>query len=400
MNITRTQKPYVFRPPKYSPVLAPLLRKISELLFLRRLFRMRNVTWGGAGKIRELIRHGHAVLIAPNHADHADPHVLLYIGKKNGFSLRFMAAREGFEKRRLNAFVLQHLGAFSVDRDGADLSAFKAAIRILQDEEAPLVVFPEGQIYHHHERLDPLNEGVAAMLLRATRKSPEDRGFYLVPSAMRYTYDESVTETFCERLSVLEEQITWKPRNDMDPVDRIYRLGSGLLALKEVEFLGHGTSGGLIERIKNLQDHLVAMVEEKHLSRPGAGSTPERVKVLRGKLRLKLTEPDPEISLEEKNALYDDLDTLFVAFQLYSYPGEYLKEDPSTDRIAETIFKLEEDVLGQENYPVPRDVHVEFGVPIEVKSFLTEHSLDVKSGVGPLTTRMSEMIRSMLDTGS
>lgn len=399
MNITRTQKPYKFRPPKYSPLLAPLLRKLSELLFLRRRYRMRNVTWGGADKIRQLVSEGHAVLIAPNHADHADPHVLQYIGKKSGLSLRFMAAREGFEAGRLSSFVLQRFGAFSVDRDGADLSAFKAALRILQSEGAPLVVFPEGQIYHHHERLDPLNEGVATILLRASRRSPEDRGFYLVPSAMRYTYDDSVKETFSARLGVLEEQITWKPKNSLDVVDRIYRLGSGLLALKEVEFLGHGESGDLIERITRLQDRLVAMVEEKHLSRPGAGSIPERVKVLRGKLRQVLTARKSEISTEEEMAIHDDLDTLFVAFQLYSYPGEYLKEDPSVDRVAETIFKLEEDVLSQENYPVPRDVHVEFGVPIEVKSFLSEHSLDVKSGVGPLTSRMSEMIRSMLETG-
>lgn len=398
MNFTRAQKPYVFHPPKYSRVLAPLLRKLSEILYLRRLYRMRHITWGGTDRIGQLIRDGHAVLIAPNHADHADPHVLVYIGKKNGLSLRFMAAREGFEETRIKTFILQHMGAFSVDRDGADLSAFKAAIRVLQGEGAPLVVFPEGQIYHHHERLDPLNEGVATMLLRASRKSPEDRGFYLVPSAMRYTYDASVADTFSDRLSVLEEQITWKPRTHLDTKERIYRLGSGLLALKEVEFLGHGASGNLIERITQLQDKLVAMVEEKHLAQPGTGSIPERIKVLRGKLRQKLTETERQISEDE--ALYDDLDTLFVAFQLYSYPGEYLKESPSVDRMAETIFKLEEDVLGRESYPVPRDVHVEFGEPIEVKSFLAEHSLDVKSGVGPLTARMSEMIRSMLETGS
>jgi hypothetical protein len=355
---------------------------------------MRSITCGGIDQVKLLVKEGQAVLIAPNHADHADPHVLQHIGKKNGLSLRFMAAREGFESGRFQSFVLQRLGAFSVDRDGADLSAFKAAIRTLQSEGAPLVVFPEGQIYHHHERLDPLNEGVATMLLRASRNSPEERGFYLVPTALRYSYDDSVKNTFADRLSVLEEQITWKPRNGLGFVDRIYRLGSGLLALKEVEFFGHGESGEFIERIGKLQDRLVSTVEEKRLSRPATGNIPERVKTLRGKLRKILTEP--EVSAEEAAAIHDDLDTLFVAFQLYSYPGEYLKEDPSVDRIAETIFKLEEDVLGQENYPVPRDVHVEFGEPIEVKSYINEHSYDVKSGVGPLTALMSKVIRSAL----
>jgi hypothetical protein len=218
----------------------------------------------------------------------------------------------------------------------------------------------------------------------------------LVPTALRYSNDDSVKNTFADRLSVLEEQITWKPRNGLGFVDRIYRLGSGLLALKEVEFFGHGESGEFIERIGKLQDRLVSTVEEKRLSRPATGNIPERVKTLRGKLRKILTNPEPEVSAEEEAAIHDDLDTLFVAFQLYSYPGEYLKEDPSVDRIAETIFKLEEDVLGQENYPVPRDVHVEFGEPIEVKSYINEHSYDVKSGVGPLTALMSKVIRSAL----
>ncbi len=214
---------------------------------------------------------------------------------------------------------------------------------------------------------------------------------------MRYTYDESVASTFSDRLNVLEERITWKPRDDMDVVERIYRLGGGLLAIKEVEFLGHGQTGGLVDRISNLRNKLVAMIEEKHFQEEGTGSIPERIKALRAKIRKQLTDPKTELSGQEEKILYDDLDTLFVAFQLYSYPGQYLREEPSVHRIAETILKLEEDVLEEANYPTPWDVHVRFSDPIEVKGFLKEHSLDAKTGVGPLTALLSEKIQSMLD---
>ncbi len=40
------------------------------------------------------------------------------------------------------------------------------------------------------------------------------------------------------------------------------------------------------------------------------------------------------------------MDTVFLIVQLYSYPGDYLLEHPSTERVAETLDKLEEDVLG------------------------------------------------------
>ncbi len=397
MNIFRPQKPYVFRGPKYSPLLAPFLRKLSDIFYLRRKFRVRAVTVEGVGGVLDLARNGHAILVGPNHADHADPHVLLRVGGRHGLRFHFMASREGFETKRLQRMVLQRCGAFSVDREGADIAAFKTAVKILREARFPLVVFPEGEIYHHHERLDPLNEGVATILLRAAAKSPEGRNAYLVPTALRYAYDESVASTFSDRLNALEERITWKPRDDMDVVDRIYRLGSGLLAIKEVEFLGQPQSGDLVDHISNLRNKLVGMIEQKHLPQERAGSIPERVKALRGRIRKQLTDPEADLSRDQEKSLYDDLDTLFVAVQLYSYPGQYLREERSVHRIAETILKLEEDVLGEAFYASPRDVHIRFGAPIDVKAFLKDRSLNAKTGVGPLTALLSAKIQSMLE---
>ncbi len=97
---------------------------------------------------------------------------------------------------------------------------------------------------------------------------------------MRYAYDESVASTFSDRLNALEERITWEPRNDMDVVDRIYRLGRGLLAIKEVEFLGQAQSGDLVTHISNLRNKLVGMIEQTHLQQEKVGSIPARVKAL------------------------------------------------------------------------------------------------------------------------
>ena len=397
MNIFRPQRPYVFRPPKYSPLLRPFLRKLNEVFFLRRKFRVRNIVAEGADRVAALAKERHSILIAPNHADHADPHVLLHIGHRQGLRTCFMAAREAFESSRLHGLLLQRYGAFSVDREGADVAAFKTAVQILRKARFSLVVFPEGEIYHHHERLDPLNEGVATMLLRAAEKTRDGRRAFLVPAAIRYAYDESVAASFAGRLDALERRITWKPRDGMDVVDRIYRLGAGLLAIKEVEFLDRAESGDLVDRITNLRNKLVAMVERKHLPKERPGSVPERVKKLRGLIRKQLTDPASQLSPQRADSFYDDLDTLFVAVQLYSYPGLYLRDQPSVHRIGETILKLEEDVLGAAVYAAPRDVVVRFGEPIDVKAFLDDGSLNARTGVGPLTALMSDELKSMLE---
>ena len=398
MNIFRHQQPYVFRPPRYSPLLGPILSMVSRIFFLRRKFRIRKITAEGVDRVAALARDGHSILVGPNHSDHADPHVLLRIGRRVGMRFHFMAAREGFEGKWLHRILMQRCGAFSVDREGADIAAFKTAVKILREARYPLVVFPEGEIYHHNAQLDPLNEGVATMALRAASKNQNDRGAYLVPTAMRYAFDDSAATTFAQRLDALEERITWKPRSDMDVVDRIYRLGGGLLALKEMEYLNQVQQVDLVDRLSNLRNKLVEMIEAKHLQQEGAGSLPERVKALRGRIRQQLTDPEAKrsTSAEQEKSLYDDLDTLYVAVQLYSYPGLYLREDPSVHRIAETILKLEEDVLGEAVYDTPRDVVVRFGEPIDVKAFLKDRSLNAKTGVGPLTAVLSEEIKSML----
>ncbi len=396
--LTREQIKYVFRPPRYRAALIPLLVRLSDRFFLRGKFNVQRVEVRGAEEVAKLCAQGHSVLVAPNHADHADPHTMAHVGRRYGLPFHFMAAREVFEEQgAFGSWALQRMGAFSVDREGADVAAIKMAITLLKEGRHPLVIFPEGQIYHHHERLAPLNEGVATILLRST-KGQEEKESYLVPTALRYAYDEGVVNTYSTRLSRLEERITWKPRERSDPVDRIYRLGSGLLAIKEVEFLGTSRPGDLVERIIGLQHALVGRIESAHYGEEREGSIPERVKALRSTIRRELTDESPEgTNPPREEELYDDLDTLFVAVQLYSYPGQYLKESPTLHRIAETLVKLEEDVLGEGLYPTPRSVTVRFGEPVRVGGFLEQHGLTVKSAVAPLTELLADGIQSMLE---
>lgn len=365
---------------------------------MRGKYRVRSVEVAGADAVRPLVDAGHMVLVAVNHADHADPHVMAHIGRAHGLPFHFMAAREVFERQgTLGRTALALVGAFSVDREGADLAAVKMAMGILREGRHPLVVFPEGEIFHHHERLAPFSDGAATMLLRACKGQRGEQRAYLVPTAMRYTHDPSVEETFSARLAALEERITWKPRDDLDVLERIARLGGGLMAVKEVEFRGDTRSGPLPERLRQLQDDLVRPIEESHFDGRRDGTIPERIKALRNVIRRELTD-DLEDTHGRVRELYDELDTLFLAFQLYSYSGEYLSDAPTHHRIAETILKLEEDVLGEPRYPVPRAATVRFGEPMDVLAFLQRGGYDAKTGDGPLTDALAENIQSMLDT--
>ena len=394
MNIFRPQKPYVFCPPKYAWWFRPVLHALTAY-FLKRRFNIRSLQVRGQDNVTRLVGNGQSVLVAPNHADHADPALLVTVGRKNGLAFHFMAAREGFEKGALQRFVLQHSGAFSVDREGADLASIRTAINILRECRHPLVIFPEGEIYHHHEVLDLLNEGVVTILLRAAEKLPEGKRSYAIPTAIHIRHDPSEAATFSARLASLEQRITWTPKSQIEMVDRIYQLGGALLSIKEVEFFGKAQSGELVERIQKLQVHLVSRIEQKHGRGDDGQPVPLRIKAMRHVIRQELNGATTPTA-KRREELYEELEQLFLAQQLYSYPGLYLRQNPTLDRIAETIFKLEEDVLQLEQYPAPRHATVVFGEPVDVLTELQERKLNAKTGVRSMTELLRERIQGLV----
>jgi hypothetical protein len=126
-----------------------------------------------------------------------------------------------------------------------------------------------------------------------------------------------------------------------------------------------------------------------------AGVTvPERVKALRRQAIERmghLPEHDPGRRQYEA-----DLDDVFLVVQLFSYPGDYVAQQPSVERIAETLDKMEEDVLGFKTARIrgARKATVIFGEPIRVES-----ERGKKVGAAVLTRLLEERAQALLDDG-
>ncbi len=137
MRRLRSDLPYTFRPPKTCEWLRPLGLVVNRRVHLGRKYRIAKIQDEGFQGIAELCEQGHSVMLAPNHSDHSDPHVIMELATRHGLRPFFMGAREIFEVSPASAWALQAMGVFSVDRDGPDLSAIKTAITLLESKRSP-----------------------------------------------------------------------------------------------------------------------------------------------------------------------------------------------------------------------------------------------------------------------
>jgi len=396
MRRLRNDLPYTFRPPKPSAWFRMIGLLGNRHFFLKRQYKLSSIASSGFDEIQKISAAGHSIVLAPNHADHSDPHVMMEVTSRHGLKALFMGAREIFEVSPTGCFALQAMGVFSVDRDGPDIAAIKTAITLLEKGGDPLIIYPEGEIYHHHERLDPLHEGVASILLKAAARLKDGREAFLVPVAIRFHHDPAVESTFSNRLSKLEDRIGWTPKPNLATDERILRLASGVLALKETEFLGHAGTGSIQERLTQLCETLLADTESRHSRDAKALTPPERVRALRYRIRRRLLDSEKPPTATEKDTLLDDLDRVFTALQAHSYIGDYLLGNPTLNRRAETILKLEEDLFGFPTYPTPRTVQVTAARPIPVSAMLANGQLPPKGGGTELTALLEKTLAGLL----
>ena len=345
----------------------------------------------GTEHVQRALSEKTGILITPNHCTHADPDTMYAVADAVGCPFYFMSTWHVFDSHGpIARRVLQWHGTFSVDREGADLQAFKQAVKVVQEEPFPLVVFPEGEVYHCNDRVTPFREGAAAVALTAAKRA--ERPVVCVPCAIKYRYLEDPTEGLLETMDELEREIFWRPRPDLPLAERIYNFAQAILALKEMEFLGHAATGKLPERTDALAKVILARLEKRHELTPGENTIPERVKDLR-RITLKLLEDVPPEDPQHKR-LNDDLDDLFLVVQLFSYPGDYVAEKPNIERLAETLDKFEEDVLGKYSATIrtARKVTIQLGEPIAV-----EGGRRRKGAAREMIDRLETTVQEMLD---
>jgi 1-acyl-sn-glycerol-3-phosphate acyltransferase len=382
-------KPYKFVPPHRGNLWPALLGPVLPRLLRRE--GIASVQCRGVEKLAASVRAGHGVMLAPNHCRPGDPFVVASLGHAVGRHVHIMASWHLFMQGRLQRFLLPRAGVFSVYREGLDREALKCAVQILTDARRPLVIFPEGVISRHNDRLNPLMEGTAMIARSAAkqRAAAHPPGRVVVhPVGIRYHFDGDLAGTIEPMLADIETRLSWQPNRGMALIERLAKIGGALLALKEIEHLGAVGAGDLGARAHCLIDHLLNPIEDAWLKGRHEGDVVARVKLLRTVLLPELVAG--QLTEAEREERWKLLAKLYLAQQLAFYPEGYLDADPTPERILETVERFEEDTTDRVRTVSPLRAVVTVGDAIEVSQERT------RGGEDPLMRALREQLEALL----
>ena len=357
-------KPYKFVPPSRGNLWPFLLRPFQGRLL--REHGVVRVEHRGAERLQASVDAGHGIMLAPNHCRPCDPYVVAGLGYKVGRPVHIMASSHLFVQGWVQRYLLRRAGAFSIYREGMDREALKCAIQITADAKRPLVLFPEGVISRHNDRLNPLMEGTAMIARSAAKQRAAAGGGKVVvhPVAVRYVFEGDLAATVGPMLAEIEHRLTWKTQAELPMVERMVKIGGALLALKETEFLGAPQTGDFGGRIQQLIDHLLVPIEAQWLKGRRETGVVARVKVLRSALLPDLVSGSLNEAETEKR--WDLFARLYLAQQLSFYPTGYFHPEPTPERILETVERFEEDMTDAVRTVSLIRAIVEVGEAIEV----------------------------------
>jgi 1-acyl-sn-glycerol-3-phosphate acyltransferase len=301
-----------------------------------------------------------------------------------------MASWHLFNQGWVSRFVLRTLGAFSVNREGLDRQAIEEAIHILQHNERPLVIFPEGTTSRTNDKLMALMDGPAFIARTAAkRRAKENKKVVVHPIGIKYVFLGDLERTCDQVLSRLERILTWRPLHGMPLIDRIIQVGDAMLTLKELEYGIRRHDGSLRERQTRLVQRLLSPLEREWLGREQHEGIAVRIKNLRMKIFPELSRN--KLSANERQRRWSHLEDTYLAQQVDCYPENYITEHPSIDRILETVEKFEEDLTDTCTIHGHLKAIIDIDTPIEVS---TER--DRRSSDDPLMSQIQIRLESKL----
>ena len=182
----------------------------------------------------------------------------------------------------------------------------------------------------------------------------------------------------------------WQPQRHRLLYDRINKIGSALLSLKEVEYLGEPRSGNPIDRAERLVCEVLKKLEADWKFNDTSGSVVARVKRLRTSILNGMV--GGQLSSEERERRWRDLAMCYYVQQISHYPRDYLSRTSNLpERVIETVERFVEDFTDQSPKFEPFHAVIDVGeaIPVGVHR-------DRSAGGDPIMVEVKRQLDAMI----
>jgi 1-acyl-sn-glycerol-3-phosphate acyltransferase len=195
-----------FRPPLQSPLVKSLANLFLPCALWWGYYDDIEVDADSEQRLAQL--RGKRAILCANHSKGHDPGIIYALRQYLQEEFRYLAAREIFDRwHGLLGWLIQRIGAYSVERSVPDRQAILKTVHLLLEGKYKLVVFPEGRVSNRNDSLLPIERGLTRVFLAsaaALEAAEPGEALYVVPVGLRYRYVQDISPQLSNALARIE----------------------------------------------------------------------------------------------------------------------------------------------------------------------------------------------------
>ncbi|MGD1919394.1 MAG: lysophospholipid acyltransferase family protein [Pleurocapsa sp.] len=383
-----------FLPPKRNALFTRLVQSIFYLVMYFAYQIKLEVSDRDIGILKEI--DDKRVVYLPNHSNLDDGLVMFLFSARLGQLFHYIVAYEAF-----NGFIgrlMQLVGAYSIRRGVGDRSSIIQTLKILQQPQCKLVIFPEGGCSYQNDTVMPFRTGGIELAFKAISKLKNQTNtssdLYFVPVSIKYFYHGKTNLQIDKALRELEAALSLQS-TDKNFYQRLRQVSEKVLTDLETEYqIESKVKSDWNQRIAKLKQHLLNYCEDK-LNIDSATQLPNRERVYKiQSILADLSQSEPESAI---NLRHIKLTTVRLLNFDAIYDG-YVADEPTSERFFATLDRLEREVfkIDRPKSRGLRKARIKVGMPINAEQYWQNSKCDAQKTIKDLTEAIQQKVQANL----
>ena len=394
---------------RFSPTIWRTVN-LAYPLALRVNDQVTRVTLSEADWVKLNAVKGRPALLLPNHPSATEPSVLAGVSRRLNEPFRYVATHEIFPGWR--GWIIRSMGTFSIRRGYPDFQALRMCERAMMDENCKMVMFPEGETHMQNDTVISCHKGAIHVAFRCLKQlagqgKPLAHALPIFPLVVRYRYITDPCTLFDTALARIEAAMGLPTDRGMRIWERTRVAAMKALDGVEREYnLRHPPGTPVNERIHAAMQYVERRIITLTNVVPPTETEPSlRMRTLYNRVF------EFEATLTHGATFYDKqlhrrrllavraATTDMHRLQNFMVAADGMVGGPnaSSERIGESIYRLEREVFGAPKTLPLREAIVVLGDAWDISPFYAVWEENRRAGLNAAVAELESRLRTLLE---